>query len=208
MHDSANENARADSASLSSREGGPATPDRTEILLRRWQDGSLDARDELVKRLHPELIEIAAARLRRERDTSLSTGDLINQVVLRIIRTEGLALTDRAHFVALSSRMMRHILVDHARAKASSKRGHVKVELCTAVDGGQRVDLISLETALIRLKAIDAQLMELVEMRYFGGMTITDISVVLGVSEPTVKRRWQVARAWLADAMESLPDHD
>ena len=208
MHDSANGNARADSASLSSREGGPATPDRTEILLRRWQDGSLDARDELVKRLHPELIEIAAARLRRERDTSLSTGDLINQVVLRIIRTEGLALTDRAHFVALSSRMMRHILVDHARAKASSKRGHVKVELCTAVDGGQRVDLISLETALIRLKAIDAQLMELVEMRYFGGMTITDISVVLGVSEPTVKRRWQVARAWLADAMESLPDHD
>ena len=208
MHDSANNDTSADSGTRCPRKNGPANSEKTEILLRRWQDGSLDARDELVKRLHPELIEIAAARLRRERDTSLSTGDLINQVVLRIIRTEGLALTDRAHFVALSSRMMRHILVDHARAKASSKRGHVKVELCTAVDGGQRVDLISLETALIRLKAIDAQLMELVEMRYFGGMTITDISVVLGVSEPTVKRRWQVARAWLADAMESLPDHD
>ena len=208
MHDLENSNASANRGSLSPRKDEPTAPKNTEILLRRWQDGSIDARDELVKRLHPELIEIAAARLRRERDSSLSTGDLINQVVLRIIRTEGLALTDRAHFVALSSRMMRHILVDHARAKASSKRDHVKVELCTAVDGGQRIDLISLETALIRLKAIDAQLMELVEMRYFGGMTITDISVVLHVSEPTVKRRWQVARAWLADALESQPDHD
>lgn len=194
--------------SPSRRNSGPIAAEHTEILFRRWQDGSLDARDELVKRLHPELVEIAAARLRRERDSSLSTGDLINQVVLRIIRTEGLALTDRAHFVALSSRMMRHILVDHARAKASSKRDHAKVELSTAIDGGQRVDLISLESALIRLKAIDAQLMELVEMRYFGGMTIADISVVLGVSEPTVKRRWQVARAWLADALETQLDHD
>ena len=194
--------------SPSCRNSGPIAAEHTEILFRRWQDGSLDARDELVKRLHPELVEIAAARLRRERDSSLSTGDLINQVVLRIIRTEGLALTDRAHFVALSSRMMRHILVDHARAKASSKRDHAKVELSTAIDGGQRVDLISLESALIRLKAIDAQLMELVEMRYFGGMTIADISVVLGVSEPTAKRRWQVARAWLADALETQLDHD
>ena len=198
----------AANASSFRRDSGPTMAENTTLLFRRWQDGSLDARDELVRRLHPEMVEIAAARLRRERDSSLSTGDLINQVVLRIIRTEGLALTDRAHFVALSSRMMRHILVDHARAKASSKRDHVKVELCTTIDGGQRVDLIALESALIRLKAIDAQLMELVEMRYFGGMTIADISVVLGVSDATVKRRWQVARAWLADALETQLDHD
>jgi RNA polymerase sigma factor (TIGR02999 family) len=186
----------------------PAAPEATRILLHRWQQGSLDARDELVKRLHPDLAEIAAARLRRERDSSLSTGDLINQVVLRMIRADGLALTDRAHFVALSSRMMRNILVDHARAKASAKRGHVRVELCTSIDGGKRIDLISLESALIRLKVLDAQLMEIVEMRYFGGMTVVDIAVVLDVSEPTVKRRWQVARAWLADALASQPDCD
>nr|WP_316627237.1 ECF-type sigma factor [uncultured Brevundimonas sp.] len=208
MHDAADRLAGTGDDLSSLLAEASSTPEETRVLLRRWQNGALDARDELIKRLHPELVEIAAARLRRERDTSLSTGDLINQVVLRIIRAEGLALTDRAHFVALSSRMMRHILVDHARAKSSSKRDHAKVELSTAIDGGQRVDLISLESALIRLKAIDAQLMELVEMRYFGGMTIADISVVLGVSEPTVKRRWQVARAWLADALESQVDHD
>jgi len=183
---------------------GPARAgetDGTNLLLYQWRNGSSEARDRLIERLHPELVQIAAARLRRERESSLSTGDLINQVVLRIIRSEGLAFTDRAHFLALSSRLMRNILIDHARAKASSKRDHVKIELCTAIDGGRRVDLIALETALIRLKELDAELMELVEMRYFGGMTIGDIAIVMGVSEPTVRRRWQVARAWLADAL-------
>lgn len=173
----------------------------TGLLLSLWRNGSCDARDRLIERLYPELAQIAAARLRHERESSLSTGDLIHQVVLRIIRSENLALTDRAHFLALSSRLMRNILIDHARAKASSKRGHVKIELCTALDGGRSVDLIALETALIRLKGLDSDLMDLVEMRYFGGMTIGDIAVVMGVSEPTVRRRWQVARAWLADAL-------
>ena len=117
-------------------------------------------------------------------------------------------MSDRAHLVALASRMMRHILVDHARSKAAPKRRHVKVELTTNVDGGQRVDLNALESALIRLKALDEQLMELVEMRYFGGMTTADIAEVMGLSEPTVKRRWQVARAWLTDALENPIDRD
>jgi len=175
--------------------------DNTAILLARWQSGGDEARDRLIARLHPSLVQIAAARLRGERNSSLSTGDLINDAVLRLMQADRVDLADRAHFIALASRLMRHILVDHARQKASAKRRHVKVELNTSVDGGQRFDLIELESALTRLGAIDAQLTELVEMRYFGGMTVADVAVVTGWSEPTVKRRWQTARAWLSDAL-------
>jgi RNA polymerase sigma factor (TIGR02999 family) len=178
----------------------------TNILLSRWRRGEGNARDRLITRLHPELVQIAAARLRGERDSSLSTGDLINDAVLRLLQIDSNHIADRAHFIALASRMMRHILVDHARLKHSAKRRHVKVEICTAIDGGQRLDLNHLESALIRLGAIDEQLMELVEMRYFGGMTVADISVVTGLSEPTVKRRWQTARAWLTDALTNPID--
>lgn len=173
----------------------------TNVLLSGWQRGEDKARDRLIARLYPELAQIAAARLRGERNASLSTHDLINDAVLRLIQIAPEALTDRAHVMALASRVMRHILVDHARAKASAKRDHVRVELCTNVDGDQRFDLVSLESALIRLGAIDAQLTELVEMRYFGGMAIADVAVVMQLSEPTVKRRWTTARAWLADAL-------
>jgi RNA polymerase sigma factor (TIGR02999 family) len=173
----------------------------TSALLMQWRDGESGSRDALIERLYPELAQIAAARLRRERDASLSTGDLINDTVMRLIQIERVSFADRAHLIALASRMMRRILVDHARAKHTSKRRHAKIELCTSVDGGQRFDLISLESALIRLKVLDEALAELVEMRYFGGMTAADIALVMGMSEPTVKRRWQVARAWLTDAL-------
>lgn len=182
--------------------------DSTAQLVIRWRGGDATARDRLLARLYPELAQIAAARLRGERDSSLSTGDLIGEAVVRLMRIERIDLADRAHFMSLASRLMRHTLVDHARAKQSDKRRHVKVELCTQVDGEQRLDLIELETALIRLGALDAQLMELVEMRYFGGMTIGDVAVVTGMSEATAKRRWQTARAWLLDALENRVEHD
>lgn len=178
----------------------------TEILIGRWRGGEDGARDRLIARLHPELAQIAAARLRREHDSSLSTGDLINDAVLRLMNLGAVELVDRAHVIALSSRMMRNILVDHARAKNAGRRNHVKVELTTRVEGEQRFDLNSLDSALIRLGAIDAQLVEIVEMRYFGGMTVGDIAAVTGLSEPTVKRRWQTARAWLTDTLSNPID--
>jgi RNA polymerase sigma factor (TIGR02999 family) len=188
-------------------ETGPVNePSETHVLLARWQSGESGARDRLIRRLHPELAQIAAARLRRERETSLSTGDLINDAVLRLMRMERVELSDRAHFIALASRMMRNILVDHARLKQAGRRQHIKVELCTRVEGEQRFDLYSLESALIRLGAIDAQLVEIVEMRYFGGMTVLDIGAVTGMSEATVKRRWQAARAWLTDTLSNPID--
>lgn len=175
-------------------------------LLRLWHDGDDAARNHLIDRMHPELVEIAAARLRREQDSMLSTGDLINEAIIRLVESGSASPGDRAHFVALASRMMRHILVDHARAKAALKRRHIRVELCTNVDGNQRLDLNRLDSALIRLKVLDEELMELVEMRFFGGMTTADIALVLGISEATVKRRWQVARAWLTDALDNPID--
>jgi RNA polymerase sigma factor (TIGR02999 family) len=162
----------------------------------------------LLARLHSELSQIAAARLRRERDSSLSTNGLINDVVIRLVQLDQIPGSGREHLIALASRMMRSILIDHARSKASAKRSHVKVELCTRIEGDQRLDLVQLETALGRLKALDETLMQMVEMRYFGGMTIADIAVVTGLSESTVKRHWQVARAWLLDAMNNPLEND
>jgi RNA polymerase sigma factor (TIGR02999 family) len=176
--------------------------DGTSILLAQWRENDSDSGNELIKRLYPELARIAAARLRGENNSSLSTGDLINEVVLRLIKADRLDIDDRAHFIALSARLMRNILVDHVREKNASKRQHVKVELCTRIEGGdERFDLADLNAALIRLGVIDKQYLDLVEMRYFGGMTMADIAAVTGMSEPTVHRRWQVARVWLLDAL-------
>lgn len=179
---------------------------KTAQLIAEWRGGAVDARNTLIARLHPELSTIAAARLRAERGTSLSTGDLINESVMRIATSDGLSITDRTHMLALASRIMRNILVDHARSKNAGKRHHHKVELTTQVDGDQRFDLLVLDSALVRLKVLDAQLAELVEMRYFGGMTVEDVAMATGMSEPTVKRRWQVARSWLLDALSNPID--
>ena len=179
----------------------------TQMLIGDWGSGDMAARDRLIARLHPELAQIAAARLRREAGSSLSTHDLIGEAVERLLRLENVALSDRAHFFALSSRLMRNILVDHARQRAAGKRQHHRIELSTRIEGEGQVDLYDLDSALIRLGAIDAALMEIVEMRYFGGMTLEDIAAVSGWSEATVKRRWQVARAWLADALTQPIDH-
>ena len=140
---------------------------------------------------------------RRAQFSSLSTGDLINDAVLRLIQADQpRSCRPRPFHRARLADDAPHPGRSCPRQKAAAKRRHVKVELCTNIDGGQRFDLIRLESALIRLGAIDAQLTELVEMRYFGGMTIADVAIVTGLSEPTVKRRWQVARAWLTDALD------
>lgn len=176
-------------------------------LIQRWREGESEARDALISRMLPELRQVAAARLRGEANSSLSTDDLINDAILRFMRLGSISLVDRAHFIALASRIMRNLLTDHARAKYADKRHHQKIELNTQIDGGQRIDLESLNFALIRLGAIDPALMELVEMRYFGAMSIEDVALATGHSPATVKRRWRSARAWLADAMAGPIDH-
>jgi RNA polymerase sigma factor (TIGR02999 family) len=179
----------------------------TQRLIVRWQGGEHSARDTLIARLYPELAQIAAARLRREGNCSLSTGDLINDAMLRLLDGDPPAIRDRPHLTALASRIMRNVLVDHARTRNAGKRRHQRVELNTSIDGQRRFDLEELDVALVRLGAIDHTLMELVEMRYFGGMSIEEAALATGWSEPTVKRRWQTARAWLLDALAN-PLHD
>jgi RNA polymerase sigma factor (TIGR02999 family) len=179
-----------------------------ETLIARWRAGNTAARDALIAGLHAELAHIASARLRREPNASLATGDLVNDAIVQLIRIDMPRIAGQAHFIALASHVMRNVLIDHARSKATGKRRHQKVELNTNIDGARRFDLIALDSALIRLGAVDAQLMELVEMRYFGGMSIGDCAEVLGLSEATVKRRWQVARAWLTAALVQQLDRD
>lgn len=174
---------------------------RTQRLIGLWRGGSADGRDRLIARLHPELVQIAAARMRGEANCSLSTEDLVNDAVVRILRIEQFDLKDRAHFLALAARLMRNILTDRARARNSDKRRHIEVELSTNVPDDPRVDLLELDFALTRLAEIDRQLAEIVEMRYFGGMSTEDVARATALSPATVKRRWQTARAWLADAV-------
>jgi RNA polymerase sigma factor (TIGR02999 family) len=174
-------------------------------LLKAWQSGDTGAGDRLFVLLYSELRQISAAVLRGEGNASLSTGDLVNEAVLRLIKLERIEWTGKAHFLALAARAMRQVLVDHARKKKAGKRGHQRVTLITNVVNQlpQRIELDALEKALVRLSVIDKKKAEIVEMRYFGGLPIEDISKVTGDSESTVKRHWRVARAWLIDAMQT-----
>ncbi len=171
------------------------------FLLAAWRGGDLSARDRLFALLYPELRRAAAAMVRREPGLSMSTGDLINEAVARLIGLNRIAWTDRAHFMALAARMMRRALLDHVRSRRRLKREHQKVELTTGIADAPDVELEDLNAALERLAAIDAERADIVEMRYFGGMEIADIAVVLGMSESTVKRRWNAARLWLLEAL-------
>ena len=179
----------------------------TQILFRQWCDGDDQARDTLIERLLPELEQIAFARLRQERGASISSGDLVNDAVLKLMAIDQLEVESRGHLMALASRLMRNILIDHARSKGRDKRRHEAVTLATDLGIGQPLDLLHLNLALTRLGAIDENLVSLVEMRFFGGMTLEEAGKVLGFSEATAKRRWFVARAWLADALSDAARH-
>ncbi len=173
-----------------------------EELTERWRGGDRKAGDALFSMLELELRRIAAAKLRAERHTSLSTGDLINEAIIRISRLTEMPIHGRAHMLALASTLMRRVLIDAARQRARIKRGDTPVTLCTEVaDWEMPLDLLELEMALRELAEVDQQRSRIVEMRFFGGMSTADIANVLGISEPTVKRRWAGARAWLHDRL-------
>jgi len=167
-------------------------------LAAKWQDGDRHAGNELFTALGSELRGIAAARLRQERHCSLSIGDLVNEAILKLFRLNVMELQSRAHILALTSRLMRQILIDEARKRATAKRNHAPATLTTNVAHWEMpVDLMMVEQALNDLAKIDPQRAQIVEMRFFGGMSTADIADVLGVSEPTIKRRWASTRAWL-----------
>lgn len=177
------------------------TFDDASELLASWRAGDLSARDRLFSLFYPELKRAAAAMVRREPGLSMSTGDLIHEAVARLMGLRQIAWNDRAHFLALAARMMRRALVDHVRSRRRLKREHQKVELTTGLADEPNIELEDLNAALDRLALIDAERADIVEMRYFAGMEIADIALVLGISESTVKRRWNAARLWLLEAL-------
>ena len=183
-------------------ESTPNTDD-AKALLSAWQGGDESARNKLFDLLYGELRQISAALIRAESNNSLSTGDLVNEAALRLIKINQIDWVDKNHFLALSAQAMRRVLIDHSRKKNADKRYHEKVTLVTKFEGGEfKIDADILESSLIRLAVIDPDKANIVELRYFGGMSLQEIAEVTGDSESTIKRQWRAARAWLLNAIK------
>jgi RNA polymerase sigma factor (TIGR02999 family) len=174
-------------------------------LLHEWRRGDRAALDRLTPLVYDELRSLARRHLRGERHRlTLQPTALVHEAYLRLVGS-GVPWEDRAHFFGVASRLMRQVLVDHARARQAKKRGGeaTRVEL-TGVDPSSplpAVDVLALHEALDRLAAVDATSERIVEMRYFGGLTVEETAEALSISPATVKRDWSAARAWLLREM-------
>ena len=171
-------------------------------LLRAWNGGDLEARDRALALLYRELRRRAAAHLRRERPGhTLQPTALVHEAYIRQSGQRDADWHHRAQFLAVVSRMMRRILVDHARArlavKRSGRRARVALEAEAATTSPNHIDVLDLDAALDRLAAFDARKSRIAEMRFFGGLTLEETSEVLELSSNTIERDWQAARAWL-----------
>lgn len=174
------------------------------MLLAAWREGDEAARDQLFNIIYDDLAAIASSLLRREyKQVSLFTGDLLNEAIVRLFNSKEIDVVDKNHLLALAARVMRRVLLDHARSKNRVKRKGINIALTGPNEGGKAFDinLLRLEEALIRLRAIDPARADIVEMRYFGGLTIEEIATVQGISPATVKRSWATARLWLLEAI-------
>jgi RNA polymerase sigma factor (TIGR02999 family) len=171
-------------------------------MLHDWSNGDREALDKLIPIVYQELRRQAARYLRREHPGhTLQTTGLIHEAYLRLIDQRSVQWQNRAHFFAISAQLMRRILVDHARSREAAKRGGSDIKL-PLEDGMiasevREMDLVALDEALERLAAIDPQQGHVVELRFFSGLSVEETAEVLGVSQRTVKRDWNVAKAWL-----------
>lgn len=171
-------------------------------LLQAWGRGDLQARDELMPVVYRELRRRAGGYLRRERqDHTLQPTALVHEAYMRLVGQERVAWQNRAHFFAIASQMMRRILVDYAREHEAAKRpgAGVKVMLDDRIGAAlpRACEFIALDQALVELTHIDPRQGQIVELRYFGGLSEQDVGEVLSISRATVTREWQTARAWL-----------
>jgi RNA polymerase sigma-70 factor (ECF subfamily) len=190
---------------------GIPTPHDVTGLLRAWSGGDQTALDRLVPMVEAELRRLAQAYMRRERPNhTLQATALMNEAFIRLIGARTVGWQDRAHFVGIAARLMRRVLVDHARARGYQKRGGGawKVSMTdVAADEGEAsaVDLIALDCALERLAAVDERKSRVVELRYFGGLSVEETADVLHLSNDTIKRDWRLAKLWLLREMEGTP---
>jgi len=171
-------------------------------LLREWSNGQEQALDRLVPQIHRELRKLAASYMRKERpDHTLQPTALVNEAFLKLIDQRAVKWQNRAHFFGIAAQAMRRILVDHARAHAAGKRGDgvrkVPLDHAIMIGGTVDIDLIALDEALTRLAALDPQQSRMIELRFFGGLTMDETAEVMHISPATVGREWRMAKAWL-----------
>jgi len=177
-------------------------PEDITGLLAAWNDGDARALNSLVDLLYPKLRRIAHRHLEgRRAGESLESGALTNEAYLKLVRAGGIRCQNRTHFLALCSQIMRRLLVDHARRRRYAKRGgnalHVALDDALLTARTRGIEILALDEALEALARIDRRKSRVVELRYFGGLSIEETAEVLGVSVDTVKRDWRLARAWL-----------
>ena len=179
-------------------------------LLKRWRKGSRDAENELMVRVQGELRRLAAGYLRHERGRTLQPTAVVNEAFIRLLPQRGVSWENRAHFFGIAAKMMRRVLVDHARRKRAIKRdaGPADPVSISGVPSPAReadpVDVLALHTALDDLAALDPRQAEIVEMRFFAGLTVEEIAEVMEISTATVKREWATAKLWLRREMQGL----
>jgi RNA polymerase sigma factor (TIGR02999 family) len=178
---------------------------RVSELLARWNAGDEEAFRALVPLVYHELRRIAHRHLQKERPShTLQSTALVHEAYLRLNQQGAAHPENRAHFFAMASELMRQILVDYARSRRAAKRGggqELTLEDATYSVKNKSVDLIALDDALSELAKLDPQQSRIVELRFFGGLSIEETSQVLGISPATVKREWATARAWLHHEM-------
>jgi len=190
----------------------PPPPREVTRLLKEWSTGDSAALDQLIPIVYDELRAVAARYLRRERQGhTLQPTALVNEAYLRLIDQNQVQWQNRAHFVGVAAQMMRRILVDHAKNHNRVKRGggtrKVTLDEALAVSDERADDLVELDEALTALEAFDKRKSRVVEMRYFGGLSVEETAEVLKVSEITVARDWKLAKAWLYTRIEDNGQH-
>jgi RNA polymerase sigma factor (TIGR02999 family) len=177
-------------------------------LLARWSNGDRDALDALTPIVYAELRRIAEGYLRRERGNhTLQPTALVNEAWMRLVNQNQSGFADRKHFFALAAQLMRQVLVDHARALNAEKRGHgaPKASLDESIPaaGGTLEEFLALDEALNRLSGFSPRKGQIIEMRYFGGLNVEEVAILLDVSIATVSRDQKTAEAWLSQAMSA-----
>lgn len=189
----------------------PAVPEGVTDLLLEWRNGDPTALDRLVPLVYRELRRMARQCLRHERNgNTLQTTALVNEAYLRLVRSSRVQWRDRAHFFAISAQLMRRILVDEARKRSMQKRGAaatcIPIEEANVGSPERSIDLLALDEALDRLAQFAPRKGRVVEMRFFGGLTIEETAAVLGVSTDIVKREWRTAKLWLLRSFDEDGD--
>lgn len=189
----------------------PNVPRITELLL-AVSEGGRAALDQLIALVYDDLRRVAAAQMRREvGGQSLQPTALVHEVYVRLVDQRRVQWRNRAHFFAAATTLMRRILVDHARARLADKRGGGLERVTLAGDEAAespRIDVLALDQALQRMAAFSPRQERIVELRYFGGLTIQEAAEVIGISEATLVREWTVAKAWLRANLSDLPRRD